>query len=434
MISGERVLVENMGYVELGELEAELLRLPQVLRLGELKQLSPMGIGVNYSRLTHSLHVYDATKKNLGYNKNTPKEKAKTILAGALLHDVHHGPFSHASQYDGGVSYEEATEYTITKAEVADVLRKHGINPKRVADTVLERVGGYEGQVVCGEIGTDRIVYVWQDLQKFDGIPKNRNGMRDVSDFLLYSIKNVDGNMRLSGESLLPPMYAWLLLLNRTLLHVKYYHGENGRASSTLIRNAIQLANEERLLTGRELFEINDVQMLNKFEKDGGKELRGLVTMIRDNFTPPITAALNVVLKDDCMESVKKLKEDISERLEFEEKVGQGERIFLDISPLAKGPLGDTKLFYHGETMTLSEFGKRVKVPGWDEQRFDMDELKRLHHLNIDNRLMVFANPRADKELIAKISLAELGIDGSKIIPQEQVDDAFPRSNFIGVM
>jgi hypothetical protein len=158
--------------------------------------------------------------------------------------------------------------------------------------------------------------------------------------------------------------------------------------------------------------------MLEKFKMGKSKELKELADMI-SSYKQSVSAALNTVLKGDCMEHVRELRECRTERLRFEEKVGRGEKVFLDISLLGKEPEGDTMVDYKGEALTLEEVGVRTR-------RFDMAALKRYYRLSISNRLMVFAPYKADKETIARRCLAELGIDESEIVPQERVEKMYP--------
>jgi hypothetical protein len=420
MTTDEGILVENIGYVKLDDLTADLLETPQVLRLNELNQLGLIGIGLGYKRLPHVIRVTYATNVNLSYNPDVSEESKKIILATALLHDIKQGPFSHASIDDSSVNYKEATDYAITKTEIADVLNKHGVSPRKVSDIVLEKVPGYEGQLVCDDIGTDRIVYVLDDSQKFNAFDSEWRFMYDVFFDLTRWIKNLDGDLCLSGQDSFSPSRpirsAWDLLMVRTHLYDKYYEGENGRISNTLIRNSIQLANEEGLLNGRELFEIDDAQMLKKFEEEGEKQLKGLVEKIKECYKPkpPIFPVLNVVLEDNYTSRVITLRNDRKKRLEFEDKVGREHQVFLDIGPLGKEPHGDTKVSYRGEITTLGEVGKK-------SGKFDIDALKTYHRKSIQDRFMVFADTKADAKVIAQRCLNELGIDEKGIVNEEQL-------------
>ena len=105
------------GFIELdSDLLVELIEHPYFQRLRRIKQLGLSSLvypGANHTRFEHaigSMHLVRSAVevlRNKG-NKITPKE-AEGVMAALLLHDIGHGPFSHALEQTivQGVSHEE---------------------------------------------------------------------------------------------------------------------------------------------------------------------------------------------------------------------------------------------------------------------------------------------------------------------------------------
>ncbi len=82
-------------------------RLIQTTEFQRLRRIKQLGIsdfvfpGATHSRFVHSIGVYHNARKLMNVIKKTEgekfdKERADAILIAALLHDIGHGPFSHA--------------------------------------------------------------------------------------------------------------------------------------------------------------------------------------------------------------------------------------------------------------------------------------------------------------------------------------------------
>jgi hypothetical protein len=80
----------------------KLIRTPEFQRLRRIKQLGLSDFvfpGATHSRFIHSVGVYHNARRLVGIvrrerGENEPREKV--VLIAALLHDIGHGPFSHA--------------------------------------------------------------------------------------------------------------------------------------------------------------------------------------------------------------------------------------------------------------------------------------------------------------------------------------------------
>lgn len=136
----------------------ELLETAPVRRLKGVKQLGfkyrhfP---GAVHTRYTHSIGTAHWARK-IGEQLGWSEKKIETAQIVAVLHDVGHGPYSHATEdvlesHNGGRDHDERTIDLIRSPEIADTLRKHGYSPMDVigdtdvVDKVRQAWSGYSG-------------------------------------------------------------------------------------------------------------------------------------------------------------------------------------------------------------------------------------------------------------------------------------------------
>lgn len=107
----------------------EFQRLRRIRQLGMSEMVFP---SANHSRFAHSIGVMHVARRMLGRiddlaGKRVDDGQRIAVLAAALLHDVGHGPFSHAFEKVTGQHHEERTLEIITSSEteVGRKLREH---------------------------------------------------------------------------------------------------------------------------------------------------------------------------------------------------------------------------------------------------------------------------------------------------------------------
>ena len=145
----------------------EFQRLRRIRQLGGDFQVYPTA---EHSRFSHSLGVYEIVRRMVTEVKTlcaelTEYEKVCVMLAG-LLHDVGHGPFSHAFEHVTNHSHEEYTAKIILgDTELNSILR--AVSKKMPEDIVSIIQHTYENdilnQIVSGQLDADRMDYLLRD-------------------------------------------------------------------------------------------------------------------------------------------------------------------------------------------------------------------------------------------------------------------------------
>ncbi len=161
----------------------ELINTREVQRLRRIKQMGVTELvfpGANHSRFAHSLGVLHTARLFLDQltrhdGKPLAQEPRAFLLAAALLHDVGHGPFSHAFEMVTGRHHEAYTRAVIhdESTEVHRCLRRFDASmPERLAlffdeDADEGRRAGdlpaYLSRIVSGQLDADRCDYLLRD-------------------------------------------------------------------------------------------------------------------------------------------------------------------------------------------------------------------------------------------------------------------------------
>src|SRR5580692_4905033 len=122
-------------FIELSTADARLLDLPIVQRLRRLRQLGLAYLAfpsAEHSRFTHALGALAIGTRALEAIKDYSPgafaserdyaDQRRLLRASLLLHDVGHGPFSHACESVLGIRHEARTERILARDEIAHAL------------------------------------------------------------------------------------------------------------------------------------------------------------------------------------------------------------------------------------------------------------------------------------------------------------------------
>jgi HD superfamily phosphohydrolase len=186
------------GFIRLSQIEWEIINQPAFQRLHRIRQLAWTDLvypGAMHTRFEHSLGVMhvasrlfdalvrrsgDVLKSDYSLDDGMLSRQRRIIRMAALLHDVGHGPLSHAAEdafsvkRDGGRRYvHEDYSAAIIKHELADIIEGHaeakgsGIKVEDIL-SVFSELPGTPGSLVwkdlvSGQMDADRMDYLLRD-------------------------------------------------------------------------------------------------------------------------------------------------------------------------------------------------------------------------------------------------------------------------------
>lgn len=249
-------------YIELDELALALVDSPEVQRLRRIKQLGFSNLvypGANHTRFEHSLGVYHLTMQLI---KQVDEYQRQELLAAALLHDIGHGPFSHATeeliQRYTRRSHSDVEEL-LKRGEVAQVLREHSLSPSSIAGHIKGIT--YEGQIINSEIDVDRMDYLVRDAY-YTGVAF---GLIDHVR-LIHELRFNENKLVLSAGGL---QAAESLLVSRFLMHPTVYFHHVSRIAESMVTHAAEYMIEHGLPPSR-LQRMDDAALMHEMKNRGG--------------------------------------------------------------------------------------------------------------------------------------------------------------------
>jgi len=251
------------GYVQLEGLALEIADTPQMQRLRWIKQLGLASLvypGANHTRFEHSLgayHLADLLASHLGL----PEEDRMLVGAAALLHDVGHGPLSHATEAALAPYLRKEHESIIDilkKGELRAVLDKYGLKASEI-QAAINGVG--LGQIVSGEIDVDRMDYLIRDAH-YTGVAYGViDRLRLLQKMILHG-----GELVVEAGGV---QAATSLLISRLLMHPSVYYHHVCRISECMvsagIRHMIENGTSASSVKG-----MDDIELFNSLQGAGG--------------------------------------------------------------------------------------------------------------------------------------------------------------------
>ncbi|MBW3019413.1 HD domain-containing protein [Candidatus Woesearchaeota archaeon] len=145
-------------------------------QLGLVDQCFP---NAKHTRFAHSLGAMQVTRKYFRAMKcrgffNGDSDLEKNLEIAALLHDIGHPPYSHATEYvvahmaEGKGGHKQAAAELI-KGPLARPIRECGGDPDRVGLLLDKKSENNPGRLLTAKgIGADKVAYLWQDLYMTD--------------------------------------------------------------------------------------------------------------------------------------------------------------------------------------------------------------------------------------------------------------------------
>lgn len=227
------------GYIEVEyKLILELIDSKEVQRLRRIRQLSGVAMvfhTAEHSRFTHSLGAYHMANLILHHVEGIDvlnEYERLLLLSSALLHDIGHGPYSHAFENVLETSHEEMTEKIIL-SESSDVNKILSKVPNLAFDvaSVIAHKGKYPliESLVSSQLDVDRMDYLTRDAY-FTGATYGTIDMHR----LLRSMIIIDGKLlyRTSGVHTLESY-----LMSRYHMYFQVYYHPVARAYELLLES-----------------------------------------------------------------------------------------------------------------------------------------------------------------------------------------------------
>jgi len=183
----------------------EIIDTPHFQRLRRLHQLgmtSSVYPNATHSRFAHSIgvmHVFSIMFDSIMQKSEIKKSRIEQLrpigAVAALLHDVGHGPFSHASEHileNGKFDHEVMTREIIKKTEIGKVLKKHKIDSQLICDVLNHEVSGdllILSQLISSQLDADRLDYLIRD-SFFTGVQYGKIDVHRIANTLEIWTKN----------------------------------------------------------------------------------------------------------------------------------------------------------------------------------------------------------------------------------------------------
>lgn len=207
MAKGKRIFDPIHRFIELDAGEVALLEAPAVQRLRRLRQLGLAYLAfpsAEHSRFTHALgalaigtraiDTLRAESPEAFASERDFSDQRRLLRASLLLHDVGHGPFSHACESVLGIRHELRTERILAESDIARALAALDVDAAEVLALITGTSTKYPvlRELVSGpNLDADRMDYLLRDAY-FTGVV---NGRYDVEQ-LLASLRVFDHDGR----------------------------------------------------------------------------------------------------------------------------------------------------------------------------------------------------------------------------------------------
>lgn len=338
------------GYIEV---PAELVPLVDAAVLQRLHHIRQLGFaylvypGANHTRFEHSLgamHLASLLCKHLGFDN----AETRTVCCAALLHDIGHGPYSHASErfiqeYES-FSHDDIREHLNTP-ELAMPLEKNAVNPDEVA-ALISGNHKYAG-IIHGDLDVDRMDYLLRDAH-YTGAPY---GNFDA-ERLIKSLAIVADTLVLNESDI---SAAESLLIARTLMGPSVYYHHACRIAEEMFLLAARSHFGSDTGAVREFLRMDDVTATALLLNSPEESTRDLMTRIRTRnlYKRAVYAGRELIDRDHLPHTkngVERMRTAIAETAEV-----APEQIILDIPPLRKEMKMAIRVRNHHDLVSFEE-------------------------------------------------------------------------------
>lgn len=262
------------GYIEFDKMKSSLFDTPQMQRLRRIKQLGFSNLvypGANHTRFEHSMgamHLASLFSRIQRENDSPISAVADydgldEIVAAALLHDIGHGPFSHATEklieHYTRKSHDDV-RHILSETEVGDVLNDFGFKPSRIAQHIKGDTP--VSQILSSEIDVDKMDYLARDMHYTGVASGSIDYMR-----LLNHLEYFESKLVLDAGAI---RAAEGLLVSRYWMNVSVYYHHVSRISETMCSRACAYLLENKIVRPHEFARMDDSGLMSVMRADEG--------------------------------------------------------------------------------------------------------------------------------------------------------------------
>jgi uncharacterized protein len=289
-MKAKRIYDPIHGFIELDEGEVGLLSAAVVQRLRRLRQLGLAYLAfpsAEHSRFSHALgalaigtRAFDALRDHSPEAFDSERaflEKRRLLRAALLLHDLGHGPFSHACETVLEVRHEQRTEAILALPELRDVLASIDVDPDAVLGLIT---GAHDADPVLRELvsgpnlDADRMDYLLRDAY-FTGVA---GGTYDAAQLIAsLRILEVDGRQQLGVDGRGVVALESFVLARYMMFATVYFH-HTTRAFERVLQDVLRVLwpNPRALDAIEEFLDWDDFRVLDDIRELDDEGVRAL--------------------------------------------------------------------------------------------------------------------------------------------------------------
>ena len=219
-------------------------RLRRIMQLGLSHLVYPGALHTRFHHVigaTHLMSLAIETIRKKGFEITNEEERA--VLLAILLHDIGHGPFSHALEYDivNNVSHEKISGYFIK--ELANEFGEDLERALLIFKNTYSKP--FLHQLVSSQLDMDRLDYLNRD-SFYSGVSEGIIG----SDRLIDMLTVHDGNLVMEEKGIYS---IEKFIVSRRLMYWQVYLHKTVVAAEFMLIHALRRA-KELIMKGDELF------------------------------------------------------------------------------------------------------------------------------------------------------------------------------------
>ena len=303
-------------------------RLRRIMQLGMSHLVYPGALHTRFHHVLGAMHLMTlavATIRRKGHQITDVEERA--VLTAILLHDIGHGPFSHALEYDivSGVSHEEISGFFIER------LSKEFGSDMDQALLVFknEHPKPFLHQLVSSQLDMDRLDYLNRD-SFYTGVSEGIIG----SDRLIEMINVHNGNLVLEEKGIYSiekfivarRLMYWQVYLHKTVVAAEFMLIHTLRRAKQVVKNGEELFASPTLL----FFLKNDVtqqdfqsdpSVLDKFANLDDYDILGAIKVWQNHSDKVLSTLAKRLVNRDLFKIEISKKPFTAERIQQEKEV-----------------------------------------------------------------------------------------------------------------